>query len=119
MRISLYLDEDSRSNSLVHALRSRGVDVTTAREAQMLGCTDLEQLVWAIANERVLYSFNIGDFFHLHSAVLAQGKSHAGIILAQQQLYSIGEQMRRLLKLIATRSAEEMIDQVEFLSAWG
>ena len=119
MRISLYLDEDSRSNSLVHALRSRGVDVTTAREAQMLGSTDLEQLDWAAAHGRVLYSFNIRDFFRLHSDFLVQGKSHAGIILAQQQWYSLGEQMRRLLKLIAAKSAEEMIDQVEFLGAWG
>jgi hypothetical protein len=30
----------------------------------------------------------------------------------------VGEQMRRLLKLIATKSAEEMKDKIEFLSAW-
>jgi hypothetical protein len=40
------------------------------------------------------------------------------IILGQQN-YSIGEQMRRLLRLISTKSAEEMRNQVEFLSAWG
>ena len=97
----------------------RVMDVTTAREAQMLGSTDLEQLEWATAHGRVLYSFNIRDFFRLHSDFLAQGKSHAGMVLAQQQLYSIGEQMRRLLKLVAVKSAEEMIDQVEFLSGWG
>jgi Domain of unknown function (DUF5615) len=119
MRISLYLDEDSHSSSLIHALRYRGLDVSTAREAQMLGSTDLEQLYWATAQGRVLYSFNIRDFFRLHSDYLAQGKSHAGMVLAQQQLYSIGEQMRRLLKLVAVKSAEEMIDQVEFLSGWG
>lgn len=49
---------------------------------------------------------------------LTQGKSHAGIVLAQQQGYSVGEQMRRLLKLIAVKSAEEMRNQIEFLSAW-
>ena len=54
MRISLYLDEDSHSNSLIHALRYRGLNVTTAREAQMLGSTDLEQLDWAAAHGRVL-----------------------------------------------------------------
>jgi len=30
----------------------------------------------------------------------------------------LGEQTRRLLKLIATKSAEEMRDQVEFINAW-
>ena len=54
MRISLYLDEDSHSSSLIQALRYRGLDVTTAREAQMLGSTDLEQLEWATAHSRVL-----------------------------------------------------------------
>ena len=74
MRISLYLDEDSHSISLVNALRYRGLDVTTAREAQMLGSTDLEQLDWATAHGRVLYSFR--DYFRFHSECLAQGKSH-------------------------------------------
>ena len=69
-------------------------------------------------HERVLYSFNVGDFYHLHTVWLAQGRSHAGIILAPQQHYSVGDQMRRLLRLIAARSAEEMRDHVEFLSAW-
>jgi len=55
----------------------------------------------------------------LHTTYLAEGKSHAGIILARQQHYSVGEQMRRLLKLIATRSADEMRNWAEFLSAWG
>jgi Tfp pilus assembly protein PilZ len=72
----------------------------------------------AAAQQRVLYSYNVGDFYRLHTASLAQGKSHAGIILAQQQRYSIGEQIRRLLKLISATSAEEMKNRVEFLSAW-
>jgi hypothetical protein len=46
------------------------------------------------------------------------GESHAGIILAVQQRYSVGEQMRRLLRLIDTLTAEEMRDRIEFLSAW-
>jgi hypothetical protein len=39
------------------------------------------------------------------------------MVLAPQQRYSVGEQMRRLLKLMAAKSAEEMENQVEFLSA--
>ena len=68
---------------------------------------------------RVLYTCNMADFYRLHTNYLTQGKTHAGIILACQQRYSIGEQMRRLLKLAATRSAQEMKDNVEFLQAWG
>ena len=47
------------------------------------------------------------------------GQSHAGIILAVQQRYSVGEQMRRLLRLTSTLTAEEMRNRVEFLSSWG
>jgi hypothetical protein len=39
--------------------------------------------------------------------------------ITKQQHYSVGEQMRRLLKLIATRPAEEIRDKIEFLDDWG
>ena len=119
MTIRLYLDEDSMDKELVRALRARGVDVATALDAGMTGRYDDEHLEYATAESRVLYSFNVGDFYALHTACLAQGKTHAGIVLSQQQHYSIGEQMRRLLKLIAEISAEEMHSRVEFLSVWG
>ena len=45
--------------------------------------------------------------------------SHSGIIVSSQQRYSIGEQMRRLLRLAAARSAEQMCNSVEFLAHWG
>jgi hypothetical protein len=117
--MALYLDEDAQDNDLIHALRLRGVDVVGAWGAGMRQRDDEEHLLFATAQGRVLYGFTIGDFYRLHTEVLAQGRSPAGIILAKQQQYSVGEQMRRLLKLIATRSADEMKDLVEFLSAWG
>jgi len=50
---------------------------------------------------------------------MVEGHAHAGIIFGQQQRYSVGEQMRRLRRLIALRSAEAMQNQIEFLSNWG
>lgn len=119
MRLSLYLDEDSWDQDLARALRARGVDVVTTLNVGMEGRSDAEQLEWATAQARAVCSFNRGDFFRLHTEYLTQGRTHAGIILAQQQQYSIGEQTRRLLKLIAAKSAEEMSEQIEFLSSWG
>jgi hypothetical protein len=43
----------------------------------------------------VLYSFNIRDYSVLHEQWIASGREHSGIILASQQRYSIGEQLRR------------------------
>lgn len=119
MQIRLYLDEDTMDADLVEALRIRGVDVTTAKEAGMIRRMDDEHLMFAAAAGRALYSFNIRDYQALHAWYLAQQHGHAGIILAQQQRYSLGEQMRRLLKIIAAIPAEQMCDNVVFLSAWG
>lgn len=118
MTIRLYLDEDAMDHDLVRALLARGVDVTTALEAGMIEREDSEHLDYATAHGRVLYSFNVGDLSRLHRAYLAGGKSHTGMLLARQQRYSVAEQMRRLLKLTAGMSAEEMKNRVEFLSAW-
>ncbi len=65
-----------------------------------------------------IYSCNRGDFLRLHSLYLAEGRDHAGILLARQQHYSIGEQMRRVLKVMALKSTADMRNCVEFLSAW-
>ena len=119
MKIRLYIDEDSMSRALVRALQARGVDVTTALAENMIERPDADHLAYATQQGRVLFSFNVGHFHQLHTDYLVQGKSHAGIILSSQQRYAVGEQMRRLLKLIAAKSAEEMKDTVEFLGAWG
>jgi len=116
--VRLYFDEDTFRHALVHALRQREIDVLTPLEASMEQRMDDEQLEFAALEHRVLYTFNTGDFCRLHSEWIAAQKPHAGIIVAQQQQYSVGEQMRRLLKLIATVSAEEMQNRLEFLSDW-
>ena len=118
MKTALYIDEDSQDSSLIRALRSRGVDLVAASEAGMNGSSDEEQLQWSTEHSRVLFSCNARDFYKLHTSLIESGDSHGGIILAPQQQYSIGEQLRRLLKLIAAKSAEEMRNHLEFLSNW-
>jgi len=85
----------------------------------MIEREDRAHLMFAAAQGRVLYTFNIRDFYALHNQFVTGGESHAGLILVRQQQFSIGEQARRLFKLIATRSAEEMESRAEFLRAWG
>ena len=118
MTIRLYFDEDSMYLSLIRALRARGVDVVTASEADMIEQPDVDHLEYAARQGRVLCTFNVGDFYRLHTEYVHQGKLHGGIILMRQQHYSLGEQMRRLLKLMASKSADEMETWVEFLSGW-
>jgi hypothetical protein len=65
-----------------------------------------------------LITQNIGDFHRLHKEFLAQGKSHAGIILMRQQSLTIGGKLRRILKIQNAISNEEMRNRIEFLSNW-
>jgi hypothetical protein len=119
VRIRLYLDEDSSDTDLLKALRLRGADVLSALEAGMRNESDEAQLRWAAAHGRVMFSSNRRDFYRIHSEWMREGKTHSGIVLILQQTYSIGEQMRRLLRLINALSAKQMVNRIEFLTHWG
>lgn len=114
--IQLYLDEDAQRNSLVRALRARQIDVLTANEAILAGTSDLEQLVFAAAQNRTIFTFNRGDFAQLHTTFLENGRHHAGIIVSDQ--LEIGVVIRRILRLLDARSADQMQDWLEFLGNW-
>jgi hypothetical protein len=117
--IQIYVDEDAAHRALVDALRSRGVTVLTALEAGLTGRPDEEQLAFAAERGCVLYSHNASDFHRLHTEWVRAGQEHAGMILAPQQRFSVGEQLRRILRIRATASAESMRNRIEFLTNWG
>jgi hypothetical protein len=118
MQVRLYLDEDASARSLARGLRTRGIDVLTAVEAQQLQQPDPVQLDFAVQRNRTIYTYNVGHFHEIHTEWIRAGKTHGGIILVAQSHFTIGEQLRRMLKLIANKSAEEMRNQIEFLSSW-
>jgi hypothetical protein len=116
--IRLYLDEDAMDGDLLRGLRSRGVDVVSAAEMSMIQREDEDHLALATVEGRALYSFNACDFHEIHWRWGASGRGHAGIILAQQKRYTIGEQLRRLAHLIGSIPAEAMRNREEFLGRW-
>ena len=116
--IQIYIDEDAGRKGLVKALRSRGVTVLTALEAGLTGADDERQLAYATERECVLYSHNASDFYRLHTEWVSAGREHAGMILAPQQRFSVGEQLRRILRIRAATSAENMRNRAEFLANW-
>ena len=105
-------------DDLVIALRPRRVDVETAHEAGMRKRMDHEHLAYATAQGRVVYTFNTRHFCALHADLLTRGKSHAGIVVCPQQRYRVGEQIRRLVRIVNALSPEEMQNRLEFLSDW-
>jgi len=118
-QIQIYIDEDAMDSDLVAALRSRGVTVLTALGAGLTEKPDDQQLAFAAECGCVLYTFNVSDFYRLHAEWVGAGREHAGMILAPQQRFSVGEQLRRLLHLRATTTAAAMRNRVEFLGNWG
>ena len=116
--ILLYIDEDSMDERFVRALRARNVDVLTVADVGMLHRSDEEQLDWARQNRRTIFTFNVKDFYQLHTAYIQQDLSHAGIIVAHQQRHSIGSLMRGVLKLLGNKSAEDIEGEMVFLSKW-
>lgn len=119
MTLKFYFDEDAAEQALVQALRSRGIEVIVPHEVGLLGADDLQQLLWCADHAYVLISHNISDFCRHHREFLTRGENHAGLVLVRQQSLSIGERLRRLVKLSASRSSAELRNRVEFLSAWG
>ena len=118
-QFKIYIDEDAMDSDLVAALRSRGLTVITALDAGLGEKPDEEQLVFAAEHGCVLYTFNVSDFYRLHTEWSSVGREHAGMILAPQQRFSVGEQLRRILRLRATNTTASMRNQVEFLGNWG
>lgn len=115
--IRLFIDEDAMDQRFIQAVKSRGVDIMTVRDVQTLGYSDEEQLAFASRMGRALYTFNVGDFCQLHNLYMNQQKEHTGIIISSQD-YSVGEQMRRVLRLMESMDAEAIVNQLVFLSCY-
>ena len=112
-RIKIQLDEDCQAHALAEGLRQHGIDAKTTIELGLSGVSDEAQLEAARDAGRVLVTNNIRDFVPLHERWIAEERSHAGIVVFHQQVFSVGEIVRRLAKLVHTFSAEEMRDRLE------
>lgn len=82
----------------------------------MMAQTDEEHLAYVAASGRVLHTFNVADFYELHGQFMEAGQGHAGLVLGTQQRYAVGERMRKLLRIRAEWTAEDMQNRVLFLS---
>ena len=113
-RIRLYVDEDAAQHAVVDGLRSHGIDVLTVLETGIIGESDEEQLTFAAAQGRAIYTLNVSDFCRLHTEFLASGRQHSGIIVIPRQRYSVGEKIRRLLQIVNSLTAEQMCNRLEY-----
>jgi Domain of unknown function (DUF5615) len=108
--VPFHLDEQIPP-ALAEALRSRGIDVTTAADADLLGCADREHLAFAkmLPEESSLPKTWISC--GCIRKVYRTPASHYG----DQQSRTIGEVLRRPLLIHAVMSPDEMKNRVEYL----
>ncbi len=104
-----HLDEHM-SHAIAHALRRRGVEVSTTTEAGLLGSEDEDQLAYALSERRVLVTHD-PDLIELAH----RDQAHAGIAYCDQERHALGSLMRSLLLIWEILSPEEMEGHVEYL----
>jgi Holliday junction resolvasome RuvABC endonuclease subunit len=114
-QIKIYTDEDVAS-AVAKALRRRGSEVSTTPEHGNFELTDEEQLEFATSIGAAILTHNVQDFPRIHYEFMEKGLSHKGVIVAKQ--VSIAEMVKRLLRLAAKLTAEDMEDRLEYLSNW-
>lgn len=114
-RIKLYLDEDVPV-VIAEIARSSGFDAITARDADrhQRSLSDASQLDYATQQGRTILTHNRDDFIKLDDAYRAQGRDHAGIIIAIRRsvVYDVAQ---RLLVLLNHVTAEEIRSQRRFV----
>jgi predicted nuclease of predicted toxin-antitoxin system len=113
MRVKLYLDENV-PEAIATALRLRGYDVTTTKEAGKKAASDSDQLRYATSQKRVLFTFNVADFAKLHDEFLNDKYRHSGIIISRQ--LPIGTVVKRLLKMLSRLSSTAIENNIFWLS---
>lgn len=94
-------------------MRTRGVDAHNVYDLRQQGWSDAALLQSSAADGRVVVTHNIRDFVALHRTYLAQGRSHAGIVVTPVR--TIGTLLSRLLTLHETTSADDMRNTLRFL----
>lgn len=51
------------------------------------GICEAAQLI-LVAKQQISYTFNVGDFCQLHALDMAEGQTHAGIVVSSQRVFS-------------------------------
>lgn len=113
-RAVLYLDEDV-TTKLARELRRRGYRVVTTQEAGQRQADDDSQLAYAANHNLALVTYNQGDFCLRHQRYINVERGHAGILIASRKV-GLGETLRRLIRLLESVPAEELRDQIRWLS---
>ncbi len=109
MKIRFHLDENV-NGAVANGLRLRGIDVTTTREAGLIGAADNKHLAYAESENRIVVTHD-DDFLRL----VGRNLSHPGIVYAHPRRCTIGRLVHGLVVLWRNQTQETMRGRVEFI----
>ena len=98
---------------LAKLLREQGFDVVHVNEVDMVATADDRIMKYAVDEHRAVVTFNIKDFVPLAVQYYEDGKEHYGVVLSKE--LSRGELQKRVTKLLATVTAEELMNSIRYL----
>jgi len=76
--------------------------------------SDKEQLLGAMAHDRILFSFNIKDF----EALVKVHTEHKGLVLAARSSWTLSALIHALDRLLTETDANEWLGQIRYLNQW-
>jgi predicted nuclease of predicted toxin-antitoxin system len=115
LSLLIYLDHNVNPQVAKDA-RKAGYNAIAAVEAGNAALEDVDQLDWATSQGRCILTHDFDDYPRLATDWFHAGRNHAGIILCRQPPHvSYGEMLRRLLRLLDTLTAEDMVNRLEWL----
>ena len=112
--VSIYLDADVE-RMIAKALRRQGHTCRAADEVGMKRASDEAQLEYAARMGHALVTYNVEHFAPLHAQYLRKGWEHSGIVLIPKR-WGASEVLRRLLNLLDAVTADEIRNNVKWLS---
>ena len=113
MPLKFFFDE-CVDEDIAAALRAHDVDIKTTSDVGRKGLTDEEQLSFALAEDRVIYTTD-QDFLRIADRCLKDGTRFPGIIYHQQGSRSKREVIDSLLLLDTFYDLDDMLSRVEFI----
>lgn len=98
---------------LAKILREQGFDVMHVTEVDLVATPDKEIMEYAVGKHRAVVTFNIKDFIPLAVQYYEDGREHYGVVVSNQ--LSRGELQKRVVKLLKSISADELMNSVRYL----
>ncbi len=112
-KLKIYTDENVDIR-VSEGLKRRGIKSFTAIDKSMIGASDLEHFRFTTDAKSAIFTHD-HHFIQIALETIKKNGIHYGVIFIEMNKLSVGECVKRLALYAEVLTAEEMINQIEFL----